>query len=508
MVEFLESGPTPIYIGFGSIVVDDPIALTQLILDAVEISGVRAIISKGWGSVGGGDDISDDVYFIGNCPHDWLFQRVSAVVHHGGAGTTAAGIAAGRPTVVVPFFGDQPFWGQMIARAGGGPTPVPFKEMTAETLASSITFALQPEIQGAVQEMADRIASEDGAGETAGDFQEQLGLDVFRCDMCPERLAVWRHKATGAHLSGFALACLVTKGLVEPREVKPLRHKHWYVDEGAEHPIIGVVAAASNFVMTLGTAGITYSSRLKNRPRSKKPSKETTSAPLSSETTRDEDQTTITANTDVDQETITGSTKPVQPPDCSPKDLPDPSLLTPTDMETLAHKMAHKSFRPGDSVAERLKRAPTRHEKRKASWKAQEEGRHGPAFYIVRATGRFTADVAKAGLKAPVAMLYNVANGFHNYPSYTMNASEVRRRDEITGLGSGLRASGKEFAFGLWDAFSGIVTKPYKGAKAEGAKGFGKGVWSGGVGLFYNVGAGKLPPSLSRCVPEQDTHLV
>lgn len=489
LVEFLESGPPPIYIGFGSIVVDDPIALTQLILDAVEMSGVRAIISKGWGGVGGSDDyeISDDVYFIGNCPHDWLFQRVSAVVHHGGAGTTAAGIAAGRPTVVVPFFGDQPFWGQMIARAGGGPTPIPFKEMTADTLADSILFALKPEIQGKVQEMADRIADEDGAGETAGDFQEQLGLDVFRCDMCPERLAIWRHRATGAHLSGFALACLVTKGFLEPGDVKPLRHKHWYVDEGAEHPIIGVVAAASNFVTTLGTAGITYSSRLRNRPRKKKPSKETTSAPLSTE--RDEDQTTITASTDVDQETITGSTKPVQAIVRNPTHPPDPSLLTPTDMETLAHKMAHKSFRPGDSPAERLKRAPTRHEKRKASWKAQEEGRHGQAFYIARATGRFTADVAKAGLKAPVAMFYNVANGFHNYPSYTMNASEVRRRDEITGLGSGLRASGKELVFGLWDAFSGIVTKPYKGAKAEGAKGFGKGVWNGGVGLFYNVGA-------------------
>lgn len=499
LVEFLESGPPPIYIGFGSIVVDDPIALTQLILDAVEMSGVRAIISKGWGGVGGSDDyeISDDVYFIGNCPHDWLFQRVSAVVHHGGAGTTAAGIAAGRPTVVVPFFGDQPFWGQMIARAGGGPTPIPFKEMTADTLADSILFALKPEIQGKVQEMADRIADEDGAGETAGDFQEQLGLDVFRCDMCPERLAIWRHRATGAHLSGFALACLVTKGFLEPGDVKPLRHKHWYVDEGAEHPIIGVVAAASNFVTTLGTAGITYSSRLRNRPRKKKPSKETTSAPLSTE--RDEDQTTITASTDVDQETITGSTKPVQAIVRNPTHPPDPSLLTPTDMETLAHKMAHKSFRPGDSPAERLKRAPTRHEKRKASWKAQEEGRHGQAFYIARATGRFTADVAKAGLKAPVAMFYNVANGFHNYPSYTMNASEVRRRDEITGLGSGLRASGKELVFGLWDAFSGIVTKPYKGAKAEGAKGFGKGVWNGGVGLFYNVGAGKSAPF--PCVP-------
>ena len=78
----------------------------------MKLAKVRAIVSKGWGGVGAGE-VPDDVYLIGNCPHDWLFQRVSCVVHHGGAGTTAAGIALGKPTVVVPFFGDQPFWGQV-----------------------------------------------------------------------------------------------------------------------------------------------------------------------------------------------------------------------------------------------------------------------------------------------------------------------------------------------------------------------------------------------------------
>lgn len=112
LADFLAKGPPPVYIGFGSIVVDDPVGLTKLILEAVKLANVRAIVSKGWGGVGGGE-VPDDVYLIGNCPHDWLFQRVSCVVHHGGAGTTAAGIALGKPTVVVPFFGDQPFWGQV-----------------------------------------------------------------------------------------------------------------------------------------------------------------------------------------------------------------------------------------------------------------------------------------------------------------------------------------------------------------------------------------------------------
>jgi UDP:flavonoid glycosyltransferase YjiC (YdhE family) len=115
LAKFLAKGPPPVYIGFGSIVVDDPVGLTKLLFDAVKLAKVRAIVSKGWGGVGTGD-VPDDVYLIGNCPHDWLFKRVSCVVHHGGAGTTAAGIALGKPTVVVPFFGDQPFWGQVSLR--------------------------------------------------------------------------------------------------------------------------------------------------------------------------------------------------------------------------------------------------------------------------------------------------------------------------------------------------------------------------------------------------------
>jgi UDP:flavonoid glycosyltransferase YjiC (YdhE family) len=114
LAEFLAAGPPPVYIGFGSIVVDDPNAMTKLIFEAVKKTGQRALVSKGWGGLGGDElDKPDGVFMLGNCPHDWLFQHVSCVVHHGGAGTTAAGIALGRPTVIVPFFGDQPFWGAM-----------------------------------------------------------------------------------------------------------------------------------------------------------------------------------------------------------------------------------------------------------------------------------------------------------------------------------------------------------------------------------------------------------
>jgi UDP:flavonoid glycosyltransferase YjiC (YdhE family) len=103
---FLDAGPPPVYIGFGSIVVDDPNAMTKMIFEAIEITGQRALVSKGWGGLGADElGIPEGVFMLGNVPHDWLFKHVSCVVHHGGAGTTAAGIACGKPTVIVPFFG-------------------------------------------------------------------------------------------------------------------------------------------------------------------------------------------------------------------------------------------------------------------------------------------------------------------------------------------------------------------------------------------------------------------
>lgn len=102
----MNSGPPPVYIGFGSIVIDDPAKLTKTLLEAVRSSGARAIISRGWSKLGENQYDVEKVLFIGDCPHEWLFQRVAAVIHHGGAGTTACGLLNARPTTVVPFFGE------------------------------------------------------------------------------------------------------------------------------------------------------------------------------------------------------------------------------------------------------------------------------------------------------------------------------------------------------------------------------------------------------------------
>ncbi|OQE89859.1 hypothetical protein PENNAL_c0013G01328 [Penicillium nalgiovense] len=133
---FLSSGPPPIYIGFGSIVLEDQVEFTATIIEAVNTAGVRAIISKGWSNLSGTN--TDKVHFIGDCPHEWLFQHVAAVVHHGGAGTTACGLRNGKPTIIIPFFGDQPFWGTMVAAAGAGPNPIPHKDLSVDILAQGI----------------------------------------------------------------------------------------------------------------------------------------------------------------------------------------------------------------------------------------------------------------------------------------------------------------------------------------------------------------------------------
>ena len=145
LVAFLESGTAPVYVGFGSMVVyDDPNAFVELILNAIKRNGQRVILQNGWNSWST-QCLPDWVFPVDYVPHDWLFPRMSAVVHHGGAGTTAAGLRAGVPTVTVPFFADQPFWGARIAALGAGCKPIPPKRLSAERLAQAIGAATTDE---------------------------------------------------------------------------------------------------------------------------------------------------------------------------------------------------------------------------------------------------------------------------------------------------------------------------------------------------------------------------
>lgn len=200
---------------------DNPQALSKTIFGAIQKTGQRAIISKGWGGLGAdGLDIQEGTFLLGNCPHDWLFKHVSCVVHHGGAGTIATGLKFGCPTVVVPFFGDQPFWGAIIARVGVGPCPIPYKDLTVDKLADAIWEALKPSIRQKAHEISEIIQRESGVENAVSSFHRHLHYEQMRCSLCPSRPAVWWTKGSKLALSAFATTVLVEAGLLDPHNIK------------------------------------------------------------------------------------------------------------------------------------------------------------------------------------------------------------------------------------------------------------------------------------------------
>lgn len=164
LVAFLDAGEPPVYVGFGSIAGKDPEAKARIVLEALAQTGQRGILASGWGGLKA-DTLPASVYALEQAPHDWLFPRVKAVVHHGGAGTTAAGLRAGKPTIICPFFGDQPFWGQRVADLGVGAQPIPQKRLTVPALAAAIrTVTTSPEMQRQAAALGEKIRAEDGIG--------------------------------------------------------------------------------------------------------------------------------------------------------------------------------------------------------------------------------------------------------------------------------------------------------------------------------------------------------
>jgi UDP:flavonoid glycosyltransferase YjiC (YdhE family) len=182
LAAFLAAGPPPIYIGFGSVVVNDPTKMTQDIFEATKQAGVRALVSAGWGGLNPSTNIPDHIFILGNVPHDWLFTKVAAVCHHGGAGTTAIGLRLGKPTIVVPFFGDQPFWGAMIYKAGAGPKPIKKDRFDVESLKNAIKFCQTDGARKAAEALGEKIRSHDGARDGVASFYKHLPLLNMRCD--------------------------------------------------------------------------------------------------------------------------------------------------------------------------------------------------------------------------------------------------------------------------------------------------------------------------------------
>ncbi|MBM3269991.1 MAG: glycosyltransferase family 1 protein [Candidatus Sericytochromatia bacterium] len=168
LAAFLAAGPPPVYVGFGSMTPRDPGTLAEKAIAALRRAGARGVLLAGWGGLGRSDG-DDDVLVVENVPHDWLFPRMGAIVHHGGAGTTAAALRSGVPSLVVPFFADQPFWGRRVATLGAGPPPIPHGALTAERLGEAIATMLgDAAMRDRARAIGDAIAAEDGVGKAVG----------------------------------------------------------------------------------------------------------------------------------------------------------------------------------------------------------------------------------------------------------------------------------------------------------------------------------------------------
>ncbi|NOQ39251.1 MAG: glycosyltransferase [Anaerolineales bacterium] len=159
---FIDAGPPPVFISFGSMPVNNPDQTTQVILKALDQSGQRGIIHMGWGGLGN-QPLPDNVYKIEYAPYSWLFPRMAMVIHHGGSGTTGDGLRAGVPSCAVPFIFDQHYWGERIAALGAGPNPIRQRDLTVERLKQAIQLGTgNAQIRQNAVALGQKIRAEEG----------------------------------------------------------------------------------------------------------------------------------------------------------------------------------------------------------------------------------------------------------------------------------------------------------------------------------------------------------
>ncbi|SPJ85725.1 related to sterol glucosyltransferase [Fusarium torulosum] len=446
LAAFLRDGPPPIYIGFGSIVIDDADKLTTILVDAVKETGVRAIISKGWSKLGANQPADRDIFYLGDCPHEWLFQQVTAVIHHGGAGTTACGLLNGKPTAIVPFFGEcvpstrsvshvanantasQPFWGTMVYAAGAGPMPIPQKTLNSQNLSQAIRDCLTPGALAAARGMAEKMRQENGVRQAVDSFHANLPLDKMRCDIIPGLPAAWSYKTGSQHLklSKAAAEILTDSGRVKWVDLKCYESQPIDIQRRRWDPLTAVIS--SGFKMYAGMVASAADIVIKpaqvlmaDRPNTGEP------------------KLIGNSSTQALEDPVYGRYAALDPPSGN------------------QNRRNHKS-RAGAAVA----------------------GSAG-------AFGEFFKAVTKGVyLDIPHAL----EEGMRVAPR--LYGGEVYDPGPVTGWKSGGIAAGKNFSHGILEGVGGLVMSPVRGAKKEGAVGAAKGVGIGVLNLTTKVTSGTL----------------
>lgn len=417
LAQFLESGPPPIYIGFGSIVLDDPERMTDMILKAVKRTGVRALISRGWSNLGGAE--MENVMYLGDCPHEWLFQHVAAVIHHGGAGTTACGLLNGRPTTIVPFFGDQPFWGEMVAAAGAGPTPVPQQSLTVDNLEAAINLCLSAEAQTAAQGIAAKMRSESGVRAAVASFHANLPERTLECDIVKGEPAVWKYRKGGSsiRLSKVAAEILASHLKINHKKLKINEIRPIIIETHRWDPITGTVSAAlgAGRDITKAATDIVVQPAMVFKRRSKY-------------------RMSTSEERMLDHET-----------------------------ESHQHRQADQQFVDGRSKGRKSRSCVSTTKK------------------MTTASATAAVDLFKSYSTSAVAIPYAFTEGCRNIPA--LWGEEVRDIGTIRDWKSGTAAGAKILVYGIVDGVSGVFVMPYRGAQEQGAIGALKGVGKGLGGL-------------------------
>jgi len=157
---FLDAGDPPICISFGSMVNRNAERIDEIVRSALAKTNNRGIVLSGWSGLR--NQLNNNLLYLDVVPHDWLLPSCKMIVHHGGAGTTSAGLRAGIPNVVVPFTADQPFWGRRVHAVGAGPKPIRVKNLSVGNLAQAIAEAERDVTRKRAQTIGQRIRSEEG----------------------------------------------------------------------------------------------------------------------------------------------------------------------------------------------------------------------------------------------------------------------------------------------------------------------------------------------------------
>ena len=468
LADFLDAGEPPVYIGFGSIVVDDPDKFTEMIFKAVELAGVRALVSKGWGGFGANNkNTPKNIHMLGNTPHDWLFPRVKAVVHHGGAGTTAIGLKSGKPTMIVPFFGDQPFWGAMVSEAKAGAHEcIPYKKLNAERLAEGIKQCLLEESQGNVQKIADSIAKEgDGAENAVKSFQRSLplaGRRSMRCSILQDRVAVWQVKKSSLRLSALTAEVLHKQGKVNWSDLKLVRHYEWNDFDGPGEPLTGGVGALTDSLYGIGEGFGMVPVRIARHIR-KREEHERKKREKKKRKEQQQNRKVEQARRQPDEQNGSINGRKGYADDGKPSPKTEGTNLTTTSTLS-ADPPEHLPLEVIDDLNWGLKRA-------------------GAAI-----------------LTMPNDFHVAISQGLHNAPRL-YGDSTVRKPVKITGVKSGFVAARQEFLYGMYDGWTGLIKQPrgdWEDGQTMAAKFAGLGTGLGkGLGGFVikNTNAVSAPPA-------------